>query len=293
MLGDFAAGATVTARFNTQGPTGAPITLAGTPAARVRKGSGAGTTSTAGVTLTVDVVTGQHVVDVDTSADGTFYASGSEFSIELSAGTVSGVSVAGAVLETFSIAHRADPAGVTTLTGRLTSTRAGLLDNLDAAVSTRSTFAGGPVASVTGNVGGNVVGSVGSLGTQAKADVNAEVDTAISDAALATAANLATVDTVADAIKAKTDNLPASPAATADIPTAGENAVALLDLADAIETGLTLRQAQRLQVAAAAGRVSGAATTAITIRDVADTKDRIVATVDAAGNRSAITTNLT
>lgn len=33
----------------------------------------------------------------------------------------------------------------------------------------------GAVGSVTGNVGGNVVGSVGSLATQAKADVNAEV----------------------------------------------------------------------------------------------------------------------
>jgi hypothetical protein len=37
------------------------------------------------------------------------------------------------------------------------------LTNLDAAVSSRSTYAGGAVASVTGNVGGNVVGSVGSL----------------------------------------------------------------------------------------------------------------------------------
>lgn len=33
----------------------------------------------------------------------------------------------------------------------------------------------GSVGSVTGNVGGNVTGSVGSLAAQAKADVNAEV----------------------------------------------------------------------------------------------------------------------
>lgn len=39
------------------------------------------------------------------------------------------------------------------------------------------------------------------------ADVNAQCDTAISDAALATAAAVATVDTVVDAIKAKTDLL--------------------------------------------------------------------------------------
>jgi hypothetical protein len=46
------------------------------------------------------------------------------------------------------------------------------------------------VASVTGNVGGNVTGSVGSLATQAKADVNAEVVDAL------------TVDVIADAIPA-------------------------------------------------------------------------------------------
>lgn len=39
----------------------------------------------------------------------------------------------------------------------------------------------GAVGSVTGNVGGNVTGSVGSLATQAKADVNAEVDAALVD----------------------------------------------------------------------------------------------------------------
>lgn len=51
------------------------------------------------------------------------------------------------------------------------------------------------------------------------ADINAECDTAISDASLATAANLATVDTVADGIKAVTDNLPNSGALT-DLATA-------------------------------------------------------------------------
>lgn len=42
----------------------------------------------------------------------------------------------------------------------------------------------GSVGSVTGNVGGNVTGSIGSLATQAKADVNAEMDTALSDIGL-------------------------------------------------------------------------------------------------------------
>jgi hypothetical protein len=67
---------------------------------------------------------------------------------------------------------------------------------------------GGSVASVTGDVGGDVVGTIGGLSTQAKADVNAEADSAVSDAALATAANLATAKTAIDAVKAKTDNPP-------------------------------------------------------------------------------------
>jgi hypothetical protein len=46
---------------------------------------------------------------------------------------------------------------------------------------------------------------------------------------LATAADLTTVDTVVDAIKAKTDNLPASPAATGDIPTEAAIADAVWD----------------------------------------------------------------
>lgn len=46
---------------------------------------------------------------------------------------------------------------------------------------------------------------------------------------LATASALSTVDTVVDAIQAKTDNLPADPAATSDIPTAVQNADTLLN----------------------------------------------------------------
>jgi hypothetical protein len=43
----------------------------------------------------------------------------------------------------------ADTAGTTTLLGRLTSTRAVLLDNLDATISSRSTYAGGDTVGVT------------------------------------------------------------------------------------------------------------------------------------------------
>lgn len=207
---------------------------------------------------------------------------------------------------------------------------------------TNWSYIGGPVASVTG-----AVGSVGSGGITAAsiatgaidadaiaADAVTEIQAGLStlDAAgvraavgLA-AANLDTqlttiddfLDTEVAAIKAKTDNLPASPAAVGSAMTLASGAItaavvatgaidadaiatdaaqeiadAILDRTDGVETSLTLRQALRLVVAAASAKLSGAATTTIVIRNYGDTKDRITATVDANGNRTAITYDLT
>lgn len=113
--------------------------------------------------------------------------------------------------------------------------------------------------------------------------------------ALASAANLATVagylDTEIAAIKAKTDALPASPAATGDIPSAAAIADAVHD--EVVEGSVTLRQSIRLHNAVLGGKASGLATTEVTYRDLGDTVDRVVATVDADGNRSAVTRTLT
>lgn len=117
---------------------------------------------------------------------------------------------------------------------------------------------------------------------------------------LATAANLATltayVDTEVAAIKAKTDNLPASPASTGDVttgldalPTAAENAAALLAAGDV--DGFSLQETLKLCLAALAGKLSGAATTTVTIRSADDTANRLVATVDESGNRTSVTLN--
>jgi hypothetical protein len=69
---------------------------------------------------------------------------------------------------------------------------------------------------------------------------------------------------------------------------------AILDLTDGIETGLTPRNALRLIAAALSGKLSGAATASVKIKNaIADDKTRITASVDADGNRTAITTDLT
>ena len=70
------------------------------------------------------------------------------------------------------------------------------------------------------------------------------------------------------------------------------------ELADAVhdevvEGTTTLRQMMRGFAAVLMGKASGLATTTAVYRDVGDTKDRITATVDADGNRSVVTRDLT
>lgn len=111
------------------------------------------------------------------------------------------------------------------------------------------------------------------------------------------------------AIKARTDNLPSDPAGlsalatahgagswatatgfstltTGDVPTAAQNAAGLLDLAAGVEANLTVRQWLRLAAAALLGKSSGGGTV---FRDINDTKDRLTGTMDASGNRTAVT----
>lgn len=74
-------------------------------------------------------------------------------------------------------------------------------------------------------------------------------------------------------------------ALAADAGTEIANAVAAIT----IEGSLDLIEAIKLVLAASAGKVTGADGATITIRDTTDTYDRIVATVDQYGNRSAVT----
>ena len=104
-LGDFDTSAVVYGKFTTYRPsTGAPYTLAGTPALSVYKDNST-TQSTTGVTLTADfdTVTGLNHFAIDTSADGTFYSSGSFFDIVVTTGTVDSVSAIGMVVGSFTL----------------------------------------------------------------------------------------------------------------------------------------------------------------------------------------------
>lgn len=94
-------------------------------------------------------------------------------------------------------------------------------------------------------------------------------------------------------------------AAVAALPEWGEVGVATVDPAAVgeivaglaalpVETSATMVQAMRLMLAALAGKVSGAAGPVVTFRNaVDDSKNRIVATVDDEGNRTAVTVDVT
>lgn len=98
------------------------------------------------------------------------------------------------------------------------------LANLDAAVSSRSTYAGGAVASVTGNVGGNVAGSVGSVATGGIVAASFAAG-AIDAAAIATDA-IGSAELAASAVAEIQSGLMLAASYTAP-PSAAENATAV------------------------------------------------------------------
>jgi len=136
---------------------------------------------------------------------------------------------------------------------------------------------------------------------------------------LATAAALTTVQADTDDIQSKIGT-PAGASMSADIAAVKVDTAAILDdtgtagvvvaaasktgyqlsatgvddiLDEAVEGTRTLRQLLRGFASALLAKISGAATATNTFRDIDDTKARITATVDADGNRTAITLDLT
>jgi len=116
-IGDFADDyATLNTKFTTVAGTGASTVLAGSPILSVYKANGT-TQSTAGITLSVDFdsVVGLNNVLIDLSADA-FYATGNDYHIVITTGTVDGVSVVGYVVGEFSIENRSNTDGATLAT---------------------------------------------------------------------------------------------------------------------------------------------------------------------------------
>ncbi len=137
------------------------------------------------------------------------------------------------------------------------------------------------VGNITGNLSGSVgsvTGAVGSV-TGAVGSVTAAVTVGTMNANVVTAASIA-----ASALDGKGDwNVDKT---GYSLSAAGIDAI----FDEVYETSgtTTFRQYLRLAAAALWGKLSGAATTTITIQNEAESANRIVATVDADGNRSAV-----
>ncbi|MEQ1888645.1 MAG: hypothetical protein ABL951_05625 [Alphaproteobacteria bacterium] len=197
--GDIALGQTIDFQFNTfRFSTGAPFTLAGSPTLAAYVGNST-TQITAGLTLTVDfdAKTGSHNVRcVATSGNG--YAAATDVTIVLEAGTVDSVSVANAVVGSFSIENRRS--NVTHIAGAAVSTTTAQLGVNVVQISTDATAADNAEAFFdgTGYAGtGNVIPTVSvltghtaqtgdayaRLGAPAGASVSADIAAVKSDTA--------------------------------------------------------------------------------------------------------------
>lgn len=150
------------------------------------------------------------------------------------------------------------------LEGRLTAARAGYLDKLN-------------VAGILANTNN---------ADTFKADISG----------LATASALSATDGKVDAIKAKTDNLPPNPAPANEYDTELANLRADVNAIDPlieilIDTGtqqFTTADLLKIIAAKLVGKASGAETTTVTYRNIEDTVDIIVETVDEHGNRHEV-----
>jgi hypothetical protein len=208
-LGDYDASTVIYGKFTTFQPTtGAPFTLAGSPALSVYKDNST-TQSTAGVTLTPDFegggVPGFNHFAIDTSADGTFYSVGSFFDIVITAGTVDSVSVLGSVVASFTL--RKNSALKPATAGRtLVVDAAGLADATAVKV--------GPTGSGTAQTAGDIIARLPS------ALVSGRMDSSVG----AMAANVMTAAaTAADYVT----ELQAGLATTADLTTVNNNVIAV------------------------------------------------------------------
>lgn len=255
--------------FNTfTSSTGSFGTLTNGTLTIVRNG-GAATTSTGG-SLTMDArgITGLNYVAIDTT-DGSFYLGNCNYHVEINGGSVGTTLAKGLVVTRFT---------------------------LDKQVSDARRYGGGTVAAASN---GLIETTVGSFNTNGAGALRL-ADNRIQGTVVALADGSITVGsfTVAGggALRLADNRIQGTVVALSDgsltvgsFTVAAGGALADLVWDEVLEGSYTGRQMLRINAAAVAGKLSGAATTTVTIRSIDDDKDCIVATVDADGNRTDVT----
>lgn len=208
---DFALGTTFDIKFTTRRfSTGAPFTLAGTPAISAYPDNSL-TQLTAGLTLTVDfdVVTGlNNIRVVATSANG--YVAGSSYALVITTGTVDGVSVVGEVVGEFTLERGASFGRLGAPAGASVSADVAAVKAETASIQTDTNDIQTrlPAALVSGRIDANVgsisgaVGGVGALDRSTRTMVMGTVGAASSTTSVVTS-SLAPAAAVADQFKGR------------------------------------------------------------------------------------------
>jgi hypothetical protein len=291
---------TIYMTFNTFNSDGASVTATIVDGdIEVYKDGGLTQLATNGATVQKDFdgITGTHQITIDTSASGD-YAIGSDYSVMVKAITVDTQTI-NAFVGTLSIQNRFM---------RGTDSAA-----LDADKGDWATATGFAVAGDAMNLAADAIKAVsydqstafpladsdGTALTEAGGDGDHLVE-AGGDGDQLTAINLP--NQTMDIIGTLTGNLIGDVTGNVDGTVAGKtpseagDAMTLTSAAidaildEVVEGTITLRGAQKLMMAVLTGKSSGGDSSTIVFRDTEDTKNRISATVDANGNRTAVGT---
>lgn len=283
-FGEVPAGAVLPIYFDSfAAATGAPITITGLATSDIEVVKGTSVTvraSDAGYALLdtdgIDIGgrTGIHGFTIDTgdNTDGGFYSVGGFFTVFVDAVTIDTQTVR-FIAATFRIKAAEAVAGKAKVdvdawlgTAAATPTVAGVPE-VDVTHwrgdVPNNTNAGRLDARVTAIASGTIGSGSFAVGAIDASALAADAVTEI-QSGLATAADLATVDTVVDAIKLKTDLIPGT------------------------QDGKTFAQHVVLQSSALMGKVSGFSTSSPVYRAIDDSKDRITATTTADGRTAVI-----
>lgn len=177
--------------------------------------------------------------------------------------------------------------------GGVIATASGDVDAIAAGVWNRQAALLTAAGSIGKQVKDNIDAAISSRSSHTPADVRAEMDnnsvglnTLLARLTAARAAKLDNLDETVSSRAATGDPMTLTTEERENI------ANALLDLANSIEDGFTLRQTIRIMAAILAGKSRNGPANSI-FRNLSDTKDRVVTAADANGNRSVMNYNVT
>jgi len=257
------------------------------------------------------IATAQADLDVITGATGVNLLAATQASIDAIEADTAEIGAAGAGLTALGDARIAElaaanlPADIDTLLTRLTDTRATYLDYLFSIyfglVSVVAQAQDGAAGSITLTASASAVNDfykgqiiviyTGTGAGQARAcyEYNGGTKVALTRPSWATAPDNTSwyvIISAGSAVMAAMEDIDFGATMKASITAAVPSVANILD--GVIEGTLTLKEVQSIMLAVLAGISTGGGTATIAFRDQADTKDRVSATVDATGNRTAI-----